>query len=236
MAEKTRELAEEDLELNADDVESENDLDMVLEERRITHYQIGQERDPGDWMADSIKDAAEMNIPDENLAGEEAIGAAANAAIAQSGLDLLRNEHTRLTDMFAQYQATGGADAQLISEVLLTELAIHNQLEQDIFYPAVRVVAGEDGAEFLAQSHIDHDVVERLVSDLRALDPAGPEHEEKMHSLIAGMSAHIEQEETMLFPLAEERLGDELVKLGRDMQDLRNQITLGRDSVTEDLS
>lgn len=57
-----------------------------------------------------------------------------------------------------------------------------------------------------------------------------------MHSLIAGMSAHIEQEETMLFPLAEERLGDELVKLGRDMQDLRNQITLGRDSVTEDLS
>jgi hypothetical protein len=37
MAEKTRELAEEDLELNADDVESENDLDMVLEERRITH-------------------------------------------------------------------------------------------------------------------------------------------------------------------------------------------------------
>lgn len=236
MAEKTRELAEEDLELNADDVESENDLDMVLEERRITHYQTGQERDPGDWMADSIKDAAEMNIPDENLAGEEAIGAAANAAIAQSGLDLLRNEHTRLTDMFAQYQATGGADAQLISEVLLTELAIHNQLEQDIFYPAVRVVAGEDGAEFLAQSHIDHDVVERLVSDLRALDPAGPEHEEKMHSLIAGMSAHIEQEETMLFPLAEERLGDELVKLGRDMQDLRNQITLGRDSVTEDLS
>jgi iron-sulfur cluster repair protein YtfE (RIC family) len=187
-------------------------------------------------MADSIKDAAEMNIPDENLAGEEAIGAAANAAIAQSGLDLLRNEHTRLTDMFAQYQATGGADAQLISEVLLTELAIHNQLEQDIFYPVVRVVAGEDGAEFLAQSHIDHDVVERLVSDLRALDPAGPEHEEKMHSLIAGMSAHIEQEETMLFPLAEERLGDELVKLGRDMQDLRNQITLGRDSVTEDLS
>jgi hemerythrin superfamily protein len=236
MAEKTRELAEEDLELNADDVESENDLDMVLEERRITHYQIGQERDPGDWMADSIKDAAEMNIPDENLAGEEAIGAAADAAIAQSGLDLLRNEHTRLTDMFAQYQSTGGADAQLISEVLLTELAIHNQLEQDIFYPAVRVVAGEDGAEFLAQSHIDHDVVERLVSDLRALDPAGPEHEEKMHSLIAGMSAHIEQEETMLFPLAEERLGDELVKLGRDMQDLRNQITLGRDSVTEDLS
>jgi hemerythrin superfamily protein len=236
MAEKTRELAEEDLELNADDAESENDLDMVLEERRITHYQIGQERDPGDWMADSIKDAAEMNIPDENLAGEEAIGAATDAAIAQSGLDLLRNEHTRLTDMFAQYQSTGGADAQLISEVLLTELAIHNQLEQDIFYPAVRVVAGEDGAEFLAQSHIDHDVVERLVSDLRALDPAGPEHEEKMHSLIAGMSAHIEQEETMLFPLAEERLGDELVKLGRDMQDLRNQITLGRDSVTEDLS
>lgn len=166
MAEKTRELAEEDLELNADDVESENDLDMVLEERRITHYQIGQERDPGDWMADSIKDAAEMNIPDENLAGEEAIGAATDAAIAQSGLDLLRNEHTRLTDMFAQYQSTGGADAQLISEVLLTELAIHNQLEQDIFYPAVRVVAGEDGAEFLAQSHIDHDVVERLVSDL----------------------------------------------------------------------
>ncbi|MGH8770179.1 MAG: hemerythrin domain-containing protein [Burkholderiales bacterium] len=235
---KPRKVSEEDLNLDAEDMQSESDLDMMTEERRIAEYQVEQDRDPGDWMANSIKDAAEMNIPDEVLAGEEAIDAGADAAIAQSALDLLRKEHTRITDMFSQYRASGSvvaADAQPISEAVCRDLAIHNQLEQEIFYPAVRAVAGDDGAEFLAQSHIDHDVVERLITDLRALAPGTPEHDDKMRSLIAGMSAHIEQEETMLFPLAEERLGDELVELGREMQDLRNQITLGSDSVTEDL-
>lgn len=99
----------------------------------------------------------------------------------------------------------------------------------------MRAVAEDDGAEFLAQSQIDHDMVERLITDLRALEPGTPEHDDKMRSLIAGMSVHIEQEETMLFPIAEEQLGDELVELGREMQDLRNQITLGGDSFIEDL-
>lgn len=233
---KRKQRAEEDFELDAEDVQSENDSDMMLEERRMAEHQIKRERDPGDWMADSIKDAAEMNIPDENLAGEEAIGQGADAAIAQSAVDMLTKEHTRLTDMFAQYEATGTADALLISEALLAELAIHNQLEREIFYPAVRAVAGDDGADFIAQANIDHDVVERLITDLRALEPGSPDHDDKIRSLISEMSAHIEQEETMLFPLAEELLGDELVELGRDMQDLRNQITLGEDSITEDLS
>jgi hemerythrin superfamily protein len=233
MARRTR---KRDNDLDADAIQSENDLDMMFETRRIAEHEIDREGDPGDWMADSIKDGAEMNVPDEHLAGEEAIGEAADAAIATSALDVLRAEHSRITDMFSQYEATGSADAQLISEAVCSELAIHNQLEQEIFYPAVRAVAGDDGTDFLAQSEIDHDAVERLISDIRALEPGTPEHDEKMRMLIEDMSAHIEQEETMLFPLAEERLGDELIDLGRDLTDLRNQITLGADSITEDLS
>lgn len=234
---KLRDAPEDDLNLESEDIQSESDRDLMLEERRIAEYQVEHERDPGDWMADRIKDGAEMNVPDENLAGEEAIGEGADAAIAQSALDFLGKEHTRITDMFAQYETSGSgivADAELISESLCSELAIHNQLEQEIFYPALREVAGEDGAEFLSQSLIDHDAVEGLITDLRALDPGTPEHDDKMRSLIAGMSVHIEQEETMLFPLAEERIGDVLIELGRAMQDLRNQITLGGDSLTED--
>jgi hemerythrin superfamily protein len=233
---KRKRKPEDDLPLDAGDIESEGDVDMIMEERRIAAYESDRERDPADWMAESIKDAAEMNIPDENLTGEEAIGEERDAAIARSALDVLRNEHSRITDMFSQYEASGIADAALISEALCTELTIHNQLEQEIFYPAVRAVGGEEGAEFLAQSDIDHDMVERLITDLRALEPGTPEHDEKMRSLIAGMSAHIEQEETMLFPFAEERLGDELIDLGRALVDLRNQITPGADSITEDLS
>ncbi|MGH8727527.1 MAG: hemerythrin domain-containing protein [Burkholderiales bacterium] len=230
---KARDLPEDDLE--AEDAES--DLDMMLEERRMAKYQIEQERDPADWMADRIKDGAEMNVPDENLAGEEAIGEGAGAVIAQSALDLLRKEHARITDMFSQYETADGevaADAQLISESVCNALTIHDQLEREIFYPAVREAVGDEGDEFVAQSQIDHDAVERLISDLRALDPGTPEHDETMRSLIEEMSIHIEQEETMLFPLAEERMGDELIELGRELQDLRNQITLGGDSITED--
>ena len=235
MARRTKKR-DDDLDLDADQIQSESDLDMMFEERRIAEYEVDRERDPGDWIANSIKDGAEMNAPDESLAGEEAIGEGTDMAIAQSALDLLRKEHTRITDMFSQYEATGSADAQLIAEALCSELTIHNQLEQEIFYPAVRAVAGDDGTEFLSQSAIDHDAVERLITDIRALDPGSPEHDEKMRMLIEDMGAHIEQEETMLFPLAEERLGDELIDLGRDLQDLRNQITLGADSITEDLS
>lgn len=91
---KPKQASQEDLSLEAEDIQSESDLDMMTEERRIAEYQVEQDRDPGDWMANSIKDAAEMNVPDETLAGEEAIGEGAEAAIAQSALDLLQGAHS----------------------------------------------------------------------------------------------------------------------------------------------
>ena len=56
---------------------------------------------------------------------------------AKDAVALLKDDHRTVEDLFAQYEkATGDGRKQKLATQICTELSIHAQIEEEIFYPA----------------------------------------------------------------------------------------------------
>ena len=65
---------------------------------------------------------------------------------------MLKADHQRVKDLFAQYEATSNPDTKrTLAEQVFVELETHAQLEENIFYPAVNEDTDE-GPELVKES------------------------------------------------------------------------------------
>ena len=103
-------------------------------------------------------------------------------------------------------------------------LEVHAQLEEEIFYPAMREIGA--AGELLDKSVPEHEQMRGLIQGLRGMDPFDAAYDETFRKLIRLVLHHVADEETVLLPLAEELLPDELAHLGRLM--MRRRIELLR--------
>ena len=72
-------------------------------------------------------------------------------------------------------------------------LEIHAQLEEEIFYPALRAIAD---TEFVEKSVPEHDQMRRLITQLRNLEPADASYDETFFELMNIVMHHVADEET----------------------------------------
>lgn len=192
----------------------------------VDRVEAGLSTDPADWMEQGIADEDRMNEPESAERGESVIMKESGGGLAQSATEMLIADHARLNEMFEQYQAINDSispDAQLIAEQVCTELSIHAQIEEEIFYPAVKAVADEDTKAFIEDSLEEHETVKSLISELRALETGDPTHDATFRILMDEVIAHAEEEEAMLLPYAEEML-DNLTELAQEMYDRKEEI------------
>jgi hemerythrin superfamily protein len=94
-------------------------------------------------------------------------------------------------------------------------LEVHAQLEEEIFYPAMRRIAA--ASEILDKSVPEHEEMRAMVRSLRGMEPFDAAYDETFRKLIRTVLHHVADEETILLPLAEELMPDELGHLGRLM-------------------
>jgi hemerythrin-like domain-containing protein len=104
-----------------------------------------------------------------------------------------------------------------------TELETHAQLEEQIFYPAVNEET-EDGQELVQEAIQEHQTVKDLIAALREMGPDNKEFDAKFHELIHKVEHHVEEEESAMFPLAEDELEEDMQDLKNEMQELKEQI------------
>lgn len=202
--------------------------DMLLEE--VDRNEAGIQTDPADWMtqnADSIKEDNEMNGPEEFERGEANIMSDPSIGLSQSATTMLRADHARVNQLFEQYLASGdtlAADVYLITQQVCEELEVHAHIEEELFYPTIMAAADPDTESFVQESIQTHDNIKNLITDVRTMPIGSPEHDHAFRELINEVTAHIEQEETMLLPFAEDVFGDELIQLGEEMLARKEQI------------
>ncbi len=95
-------------------------------------------------------------------------------------------------------------------------IEVHAQLEEEIFYPALRTVLSMD--ETLEKSTPEHDEMRRHIAELRSSADGGADvDDEKFLELIRLVMHHVADEETRLLPAAERLLPDQLSRLGAQM-------------------
>ncbi|HEY1889132.1 MAG TPA: hemerythrin domain-containing protein [Steroidobacteraceae bacterium] len=136
---------------------------------------------------------------------------------------MIRLDHAHVLAAFRRYRARMSETRKraLVENVCLA-LDIHAQLEAEIFYPALRRIAG--AAEMLDKSVEEHDEMYALIESLRPMDPPSGAYDETFKKLIRVVLHHAADEETVLLPLAEELMPDDLGRLGRLMTQRRIEL------------
>ena len=142
--------------------------------------------------------------------------------ISPSVTNMIRMDHAHVLSTFHQYGAgaSDGVKKGLVDQVCVA-LEIHAQLEEEIFYPALRAAADTDAVR---KSVPEHDEMRRLINQLRKLTPADAGYDDTFYQLMNNVLHHVADEETLLLPAAERLLDDRLGELGARMAKRRVQL------------
>lgn len=143
---------------------------------------------------------------------------------------MIRLDHSHVLAAFRRFRARmPEARKRALVENACLGLEVHAQLEEEIFYPAMRRIAA--ASEVLDKSVPEHEEMRGLIRSLRGMQPLEAAYDETFRKLIRAVLHHVADEETVLLPLAEELMPDELGHLGRLMT--RRRIELLRPHAAE---
>jgi len=147
--------------------------------------------------------------------------------MSPTATNMIRMDHSHVLMTFHKYEmdASPGTKQALVNTVCLA-LEIHAQLEEEIFYPAMRQSAGD--GDVVAKSIPEHQEMKRLIGILRAMEPGGAEYDQTFMELMRDVIHHVADEETILLPDAERRIPDRLGELGMEMTKRRLELTAPR--------
>jgi iron-sulfur cluster repair protein YtfE (RIC family) len=111
-----------------------------------------------------------------------------------NAIDLLKADHAHVKDLFQQYRAAGHPAHQKkegIAEEVFAELEVHTTLEEELFYPAMKRKADQDGKDLVAEAVEEHHVVTTLMDELKSLDPKDERYDAKFTVLMENVEHHI---------------------------------------------
>ncbi len=142
--------------------------------------------------------------------------AAAKTAIkAQDATTMLRADHKRVSDLFADFEKARSADKKkAIVAKICTELSIHTQIEDEIFYPAFKAALKD--RELVPEATVEHASVKDLIAQVEGVDPDGEMYDAKVKVMGEFVKHHVKEEQNEMFPKAKKSKMD-LMDLGRKM-------------------
>jgi hemerythrin superfamily protein len=127
---------------------------------------------------------------------------APNKTNTPDAIDLLMSDHKSVQQMFKQFDALkeDGDDDQksaLVSKICL-ELTVHAQIEEEIFYPAVRD-AIED-SDLMDEAEVEHAGAKDLIAQLENADTDEEFYDAKVTVLGENINHHVKEEQDEMFP------------------------------------
>jgi hemerythrin-like domain-containing protein len=121
-------------------------------------------------------------------------------------LKMLAEDHKKVKKMFDQFEKMKEEEdqdmeaKQLLVETCCAELTVHAQLEEELFYPALRDTI--DDMDMLDEAEVEHASAKQLISELSSMQPEDELYDAKFTVLGEYVKHHIEEEEKEIFPKA----------------------------------
>jgi hemerythrin superfamily protein len=144
---------------------------------------------------------------------------------------MIRIDHTHVLMLFRRFRPwTSNTRKRALATNACLALEVHAQLEEEIFYPALREVTGA-GNDVLDKSVPEHDEMRTLINALRNLEVTDPGFDDTFRRLMRTVLHHVADEESTLLPQAEMLLVGRLSALG--MQMTKRRIELLRPNIGE---
>ncbi len=143
-----------------------------------------------------------------------------------NALELLKHDHDRMKKMFADLEETGETNRKTRTELFARthkELAIHEQIEEEILYPSFQAQAKLK--DIVLEGYQEHHVADLVVSELMETDVADETWAAKLKVLKENIEHHIEEEETDMFVKARKIFSEEeLDDLGTKLQARKREL------------
>ena len=141
--------------------------------------------------------------------------------------DLLDADHKAVKKMFKDFEtlteskARNAAQQRLdLAREICTELTAHAQVEEEIFYPALRQAIKE--TDLLAEAEVEHQTAKDLITQIRAAETADEEFDARVKVLSEYIDHHVKEERNEIFPKARAAKKLDLVAM-RDEVEARKQ-------------
>ena len=136
---------------------------------------------------------------------------------------LLIEDHTVLRTVLTELGGSTvdqvGRRSQLLDH-LLDVLDVHVQIEDELFYPAIREVSPLFGV-----AHAEHRQIDDQLAVVFRTDPASEDFAIEVAMLTATLEHHATEEETDMFPQARAALGDPALEtLGEQMRQRQQRL------------
>jgi len=136
----------------------------------------------------------------------------------QDAFALLTADHKRVKSLFKEFESLKdeGEDDQkaTLVETICNELTIHAQIEEEIFYPALRDAI--DDEDLMDEADVEHASAKQLIAQLEQLEVGGDHYDATVTVLGEYIDHHVKEEEGEMFSKAREAdidsaaLGEEL--------------------------
>jgi iron-sulfur cluster repair protein YtfE (RIC family) len=140
---------------------------------------------------------------------------------AKNACQLLDADHIAVKHLFVAYARLAAspdapssqAQRTALATRICDELTVHAQIEEEIFYPALRR-ALPDAAGLVDEATAEHQEAKQLIADIRALGEANAAMDTLVAELNVAIEHHVKEERDELFPKAKAAPGLDLNALG----------------------
>ena len=128
---------------------------------------------------------------------------------------LLRADHKAVSALFTAYEKTRSPakKMQIVSKIC-TELSVHAQVEEEIFYPAVKAALKDK--VLIPEAVVEQATMKHLIAQVEGVTPDGEMFDAKVKVLSEYVKHHVKEEHTEMFPKARKTKLD-LLALGSQM-------------------
>jgi hemerythrin superfamily protein len=135
----------------------------------------------------------------------------------QDAVALLTADHQKVKGLFEQFEALSDrskVNKKKIAEQICVALTVHTQLEEEIFYPAVRAAIKDD--DMMDEAIVEHASAKELIAQIRDMDPGDDLYDAKVKVLSEQIEHHVGEEEGEMFDKVRKAKLD-LAALGEEM-------------------
>jgi len=145
----------------------------------------------------------------------------------QAAIALLRADHKLVSSLFAEYGKTRvTAKKKSLVAQICTELTVHAQLEEEIFYPEVKQALKDH--LLVPEATVEHATLKDLIAQVEGQDPDGEMFDAKIKVLSEYVRHHVNEEQDEMFPKA--------MTTKLDMQELGARMALRKEQLLTERS
>lgn len=145
----------------------------------------------------------------------------------KDALALLVADHEQVRSLFKQFEGLTDravVTKKKIADQICEELSIHAEMEEAVFYPAVRDLI--EDSDLMDEAVVEHEGAKNLIAQIREMQPGDDLYDARVKVLSEQIEHHVKEEEGEMFTkIRKHKKSIDLMALGEEMTAFRNEFS-----------